>query len=201
VFLVPVLILCWLQLECRPAGDGKPPPEHWQAIATVVPENAQVHYNLAASFEQQGNLAEAAGEYRRALAIKADYDKAHFNLAGVLSRLGMPDDAASHYEAAIRLRPGYASACNNLGAVRLQQRDFARAISAFQQAVALEPRNPGFAANLAQAHFHLAQQLARAGKRDEAADHCREAARVNPGDPILAPQIEELRQRLNAGES
>ncbi len=164
-----------------------------------MPGNAQAHYNLGESLERAGDLPRAAGEYRGALAIKADYEKAHYNLAGVLARAGDLPGAAAHYEAAIRVRPRYAAAHNNLGTVRLAQGRITEAILAFETALACEPLNPQFAQNVATAHLSLARQLNAAGRHDEARRHCREARRCNPSDAALSRQIEELESRLREG--
>jgi tetratricopeptide (TPR) repeat protein len=178
---------------------ARPALARWEAIASVLPDNAPARFNWAVSLEQAGDWGRAAAEYRHTLRLNARYEKAHYNLAGLLARSGDAAGAVVHYEAALRLRPQWASAHNNLGVLYLGQRDFVKAITAFEGALASEPGNPGFAANLALAHAAQARELEAAGRAGEAVRHYRDALRLWPGDVALARDFEDLRRRSSRG--
>ena len=170
--------------------------DRWQSIISVVPDNAQVHFNLGTVLEGHQDLSGAAQEYRRALAIYPRYEKAHYNLASLLARGGNSTEAIAHYVRATQLRPNYASAYNNLGNLRLQQYNFSGAVADFERALACEPRNQGFLLNLALAHFYLGQQSELAGDADAAIKQYHAAQRLGPQDPRLMHQIREGVTRL-----
>jgi len=53
------------------------------ALVRLEPDCAEVHHNLAVVEVEQGRLAEAAGELRRALDLRPDYQRARVNLRRV----------------------------------------------------------------------------------------------------------------------
>ncbi len=70
--------------------------------------DARVHYNLGNTLGDEGRFAEAAGEYRRAIALAPSLMPAHANLGRALMLGGDVDGAVREYEAAVALEPGNA---------------------------------------------------------------------------------------------
>ncbi len=75
------------QLGLSLLGSGQPAAALPVFIAAAgrKPDDERFHYNLALAFNAVGNVPDAVGEYRRALALKADYPEALNNLAWILA--------------------------------------------------------------------------------------------------------------------
>lgn len=63
----------------------------------------------------EGHDAEAAGAFRRALAIKPDWAEAHSLLGSALSRAGDLREAEAELRKAVQLQPDYGEGWNFLG--------------------------------------------------------------------------------------
>jgi tetratricopeptide (TPR) repeat protein len=121
----------------------------------------------------RGEAAQAAQQYRQALALKPDFAEAHGNLGNALTDLGQWDEAIEHYRQMLRLRPEVAEAHNNLGNALLSQQRFAEAAASYTQAIALRPRSAGALINLANA-------LRETGQANDALTACRRALELQP---------------------
>jgi tetratricopeptide (TPR) repeat protein/2-polyprenyl-3-methyl-5-hydroxy-6-metoxy-1,4-benzoquinol methylase len=110
-----------------------------QKAAALMPDDEEVHYNLASTLHNLGRLDEAAASYRRALAIRPNYVEAHNNLGNVLKDMGRMDEAAASYRRALQADPDYAEAHCNLGNTlsELDQPDDAEA--SLRRALQLKP--------------------------------------------------------------
>lgn len=177
-----------------------------QALA-LNPKSAEVHVNLALTWEAQGRDAEAIAEYREALQLNPALESAHIALGNILSRIGKLDDAIAEYIAAIRLNPKNTESYNGLGICYAMKNDMPEAATQFKRLLEIDPQNGSANGNLAnalaaqnrldeaipyyaaalrinprdfQSEFNLGLSLAREGRREEAAAHYREALRIKP---------------------
>jgi len=181
-----------LQLQMRLRRPEDRPVLQEAQYAHVVrrnPRNARLRYGLASALKEQGRFAEAAREYRAALAIDPDYVAAHLNLGAVLIMQGIPvrlgvdasqrppwlqaDEAIAHLRAAVRLDPDSAGAHYNLGIAFVYQGQLAEAAREYGEAIRSNP-------DYADAHNNLGQVLTAQGQFDEAIQHLRQAARLMP---------------------
>ena len=140
----------------------------------VTTGNYIAHNNLGTALDKQGRLAEAAAEFRRAIAAKPDYADAYNNLGIVLSEQGQLDEAIAQYQRALELRPAYANAHNNLGLALSQKGQPEAALNHLARATSLQP-------DYADAHYNLAQALAGAGRVEEAIAEYRRTLALQPG--------------------
>jgi Flp pilus assembly protein TadD len=62
----------------------------------------------------QGNIVEAAEEYRTTLKLRPDYPFAHTNLGLALQESGQIEDAIVQFKEGLRLVPGDYKASDNL---------------------------------------------------------------------------------------
>jgi protein O-GlcNAc transferase len=83
---------------------------------------------------QTGRPELAVDAFRRAIAIRPDYDEAHYMLGTVLRQLGQGDAALVSFREAIRLRPESAESHLSLGQLLQQRGDRDGASSAFEEA-------------------------------------------------------------------
>jgi len=144
------------------------------AGATRSPSaDAQSHYLDGNARFGQGQLAEAAACYHKAIALAPGLAEAHNNLGVVLERQGRRDDAAARYRQALALKPGYAEAHNNLGNVLAAGRHVDAAVAAFRASIAA---NPAYA----EAWFNLANLQAGCGRGDDAVAAYRQAVVLRP---------------------
>lgn len=141
-----------------------------------APPTKEEVLEMAAQFEDDGRLEDAAEMYRVALSAWGPAAEICFQLAELLYRLGDLAGARERYYMAIELDEDYVEARANLGCVlaELGQRDLA--ISAFQGALKYHPDFPD-------AHFHLARTLDELARREEAELHWRKFLDLAPDSP------------------
>ena len=142
-----------------------------QAIA--LHDAAPYHFNLARVFEDAGRWQEAAGAYRKTIALWPDNADAHANLGSVLQELGQLEEGAESFRQAIAREPGFAEAQTNLGNVLRELGQLAAAEACGRRAIELAP---GFA----EAHCNLGATLGRQGRAVEAIACYRHAILLQP---------------------
>ena len=146
------------------------------------------------SLFQKARLAQARGNYQKALSLYNQLIKQNPNHAPALVNRGlvwekMPAKNAAEkvknqafaeadYLRAIDINPNQAETYNNLGALYMDQRQYADAIAYFSQAIALQP-------SYFQARLNRATAYSKVGQFSQAVLDFGEAARVRPNDPAL----------------
>ncbi len=130
-------------------------------------------FDLASDLLAKGKTAEALPEWRKAVDLDPDDEKARVNLGFALDREGLTDEAIEQYRKAIDIAPEHASAYDNLAGDLLQRGRLDEAIEAYTADLALQSRN-------ALAQTNLATALYQRGRIDEAIEHGRQALEVDP---------------------
>jgi tetratricopeptide (TPR) repeat protein len=130
-------------------------------MALSSPRSWKAAVNLGHLYQQRGELLLAAAEFRRALALEPDLPAALMGLAVVESRLGIHEDALRLGWRARALAPGSDLMDLQLAVILSNAGDHAAAAERFAEAVRKSPRR-------VDARYHLAVELARAGREDEA---------------------------------
>ena len=148
----------------------------WQHTLSITSNNYIAHNDLANSFLQKGELADAIVEARRSLAIAPNFAEAHITLGNSLFRSGLREAAATEYQLALHYRPDFADVRTNLGSVLLQQGKVDEAIAEFQKALQAKP-------NFAELHSNLGNALLRKGDVNAAIDHYRRAIELDSNFP------------------
>lgn len=121
--------------------------------------SASAHHNLAASLLQSGDLAEAEGHFRAALAQQPSA-KSYTGLGVVLAKLGRVDEAIARLNDAIAAEPEYPAAYDQLGAILAEQGKLEEAAQSYQIVARKAPS--------AAAHEKLAEILLRLGRMEDA---------------------------------
>jgi len=121
----------------------------------------------------RGRYAEAAEEYKKALAVQP-LDAGVHNKLGICYQY-LQDDAQAQreYERALKLRPSYAEAWNNLGTLEQSRRRFKQAERAYKKAISMKPA-------LATAWKNIGHAYVALGRIQEAFEAYREAFRLDP---------------------
>jgi predicted TPR repeat methyltransferase len=150
-------------------------------ILAVHPQQAEalhslgiIHYHLGNALYERGQLEDAIGAYRQALALRPDFVEAFNNLAGALQQQGHTDEAITAWRRALALRPDIATIHNNLGNALRSSGQLAEAVNAFHRATELEP-------GMAAAHYYLGQALRDQGQADGAIAAYQRALQLDPG--------------------
>jgi len=117
--------------------------------------------------------AEAATEFRKAIADKPDSVTARVNLGAVLTQTGDLKGAIEEFENVLRIAPQNATAHYNLGLLFANDNQYEKAIGHLQSVLNSNPADGG-------ARFLLAQQLLKAQRKTEAR---REFSVVAEADP------------------
>ncbi len=178
---------------------------HFEKALEVDPKDPDAHTNLAVAMQSQGDLEAAADHLRRALGTDPNHLPAHESLGNVLVASGQIDQGIAHYREVLRLEPGHSEVHGNLGLVHQSLGDLEVAIHHLSEAARLEPDdalshnrlgNALLAAGELDAailsyrrvvklvpsnlhgHANLGTALRRAGRMEEAAEHLREARRL-----------------------
>ena len=123
--------------------------------------NASTYFAHAHLLERQGNFAQAAQQYRRAIELSPDFVSAHNRLGITLNKLGQHAEATARFREAIRLDPGKAYLHNNLGFSLYLERRYEEAAEVLEQAVELQPE-------FHRARMNYAIVLAHLGQYDQA---------------------------------
>src|SRR6185503_6869079 len=112
-----------------------------QQGAFLNPRNAAVQAEVAALFEANGNLDQAASAYRKALESDANYGTARVALVNIQVRQGKNDEAKREAEKLYAEMPNDAGAGLLYGKILLNALDYAGAAGALEKAVAGMPGN------------------------------------------------------------
>jgi tetratricopeptide (TPR) repeat protein len=165
-------------------GDRAGAIAEFTRAVQIDARNAEVHINLGNALADTDRFPEAIAALQTALSIQPHSLPAHFSLGSVLARAGQLPEAEGEFLAALRIDPGYGPALSNLGKLYLLQRRPDEAVAAYTSALHTSPT--------AQGHYNLANALALAGSREEAAAHYREALRLQPDFPDARHNLEQL---------
>lgn len=146
--------------------------------------NYLAHHNLGVAIAVDPNRsAEAIAQYREALRIKPDSARVHSDLGTALvqdpSRLA---EAVAEYREAIRIAPDEPIPHNNLAnTLAMTSGGLPAAIAEYETALRLQPRYSAARSGLAEAHYNLGVELAKAGRVPEAIAHLEAALQWKPG--------------------
>ena len=162
-----------LGLMVRSQGRALESLEPMQKAATLMPKDAETHFNLGTTLNDLGRLNESEGCFRRALEIKPDYVEAQSNLGNTFKTLGRLNEAEACYRRAIEIKPDYALSHSNLGVTLRDLDRMNEAEICFRRALELKP-------DYAEAHYNLGNTLMDLGRLNEAEACFRSALEINP---------------------
>ena len=121
---------------------------------TISSDAAQTHNSSGLAFQQQGYLADAAAEFRRALEVQPDFAEARNNLGMTLLAEGDTQGAVEEFRRALKTNPQYSIAINSLGLAFLEMGRWDEAITQYQALIKLDPKIPEAYYNLGEALKH-----------------------------------------------
>jgi len=151
------------------------------------PESTDAHYNLALTWQAQDRASEALEEFEQAARLDSNRVGADvWTQVGLLcaTQRKMPE-AERAFRQLVRLQPANPRAFGWLGNALGEQNKLADAVPFFLTASRLNPAD-------CEIEFNLALTLARLGRRDEAAEHYRQALRINPNYTDAQTALKQL---------
>ena len=146
---------------------------------------AERHNNLGTQHASRGDFRQAAGAFRKAIALDATMTVAHYNLGLALSRVKSHMDAVFAFQSALRLSPRYFDAWFQLGLALMSLENFGEAATAFEECLSLRPRDPA-------ARFRLGQSYWKASQWDRAVEAWVSLLNDSPGHPSAELVHKEL---------
>jgi tetratricopeptide (TPR) repeat protein len=144
-----------------------------QQGAFLYPRHAGVQAEVAALFEANGNLDQAASAYRKALESDPGYAPARAALVNIQVRQGKNDEALKEAQKLAQEFPNDAAVQLTLGKIMLRGGDYAEAAGPLGRAVAAAPGN-------AEAQAMYGTSLLYTGQRPEALTAYTEAVKLDP---------------------
>ena len=144
-----------------------------QRVVREDPNVIDAWFKLGNAYFRAGRWKESIEQYRRALALKPDYDLAVINIATAYRNLGDDEAALAGYEHYLRIDPKDAYVRYQVGELFLDRGDLAKAESVFNEALAIDPK-------VAQARNALGVIAFQRGQIEESERLIREAIALRP---------------------
>lgn len=132
-------------------------------------------FKLGEVLRVQGQLGEAAEQYRHTLRLDRNHAEAHNALGLILKERQLTEPAMEHFRRALSSDLLSHDAHANLGMIFLQQGKVAEAARAFHRSLQIKPDN-------AEAYRSLGVAQAELGRQQEAIDALQQAIRLKPDD-------------------
>jgi Flp pilus assembly protein TadD len=151
----------------------------WSWAVEADPECAICFNNLALAFMARGKTREAEDALQRSLVLR-EHAMTRNNLGGVLQVQGRTGEAEREYRRAVRLNPNLGQALANLGELYAKQGRYEDALPPLRRVFQISPTFPRIRANLGQSLRRRGDQLAEAGRPDEAQVLFKEALKLQP---------------------
>lgn len=176
---VVILAAALMATTLRRNAVYQDPVRFYSDAVAKYPRHLRPRNNLADILTKQKRYSEAAEQYRASLELSPNSVDARYNLGNMLTALGRFDEALREYELARELAPGqirtYIMWANTLS--RLERHVDAESMLRNGLRAAGPNEEP---AELAKAHFNLANELARLGRYDEAVPEYQTAGLLDP---------------------
>ncbi len=139
---------------------------------------AEPHYNIGLIHLKQGDLAQAAEAFKRAITVNPEWSDPYTGLGEVHLKQGDFEEAARTYKEAIRLSPKDATPVLGLGKTYTKQGHLDTAITTIEKAIEIQVDNT-------EAHYQLAQIYIKRGEKEKAASAMAFFKTLSQTDPLL----------------
>ncbi len=181
----------------KQADDWMAKGKYAEAVALLekatklTPENEELRFNLAFSYNRVGRAREAIAQYRETIRILPEYAEAHNNLGNLLVRNGDVGGAVEQFQAAIKYQPENSSAHNNLGTALVRIGKPTEALAQFEEAIRLR-------ADYAEAWQNLGLSRLTQRQIPAAVEALDTALRLNPRLEVARKALTQIRERARA---
>jgi tetratricopeptide (TPR) repeat protein len=175
------------------SGNARAAAQSYRQALRLVPDDAQMHYNLSLALDRLGDGAGETQELVRAVRLDPRLAVAHNQLGLLALNAGRQAEAERELKAAIEINPKFAEALNNLGVLDTQRGKDSEAATLFQQAAEYDP-------SYSRAFINLGLTLARHGQFAEAEKQIRGALQANPSDASAYGALGMVEAKLGRGD-
>lgn len=154
-------------------------PDGLAGIATPATD----FYRLSDSaweLSKAGRIDEAIAEWKKALDLSPENDKAHNNVGLLLVAAGRFEEAIPHFEKTLKVNPEYPVAHSNLGVALAGSGKLDDAIAEFEKALTVDPGSTEAKNNLERARERKGQTPTAKGSPDEAIAHFQKSLEATP---------------------
>jgi tetratricopeptide (TPR) repeat protein len=134
-------------------GDWSDPVRLFQSSLQATPKSPSVHYNLAFSLRERGDLQDALREYGQTIEIDRKYPHAFASLGDVYLKLDNYSAAQAAYKQALAQVPDDIDVLLNSGAAYQSAGDLAEAEQAYQRVLQISPGSSAAHVNLGVLYF------------------------------------------------
>jgi Tfp pilus assembly protein PilF len=122
---------------------------------------AYVHNNLAIVYQQRGQHAKAAAEFREAIRLDGAYPAPRILLGASLLALGRTAEAQAELRKAVKIAPREPLARLELARASQSAGDWAGAVEEYRALAQIEPTNPDFRYGLGTSYLRLSEECLR----------------------------------------
>lgn len=158
----------------------------WRTGHLANADRPESHVDLGALHAELGELAEARAEYETALRIGPWFVPAYLNFADLLREEARDDEGEKLLRRAIELAPDSAAAHHALGLLLVRRQQTPAALQELERAAELAPDD-------ARAVSVYAIALHSTGEPARAVEVLEALRAKRPGDPTIAPLIDQMR--------
>ena len=123
----------------------------FEKAASLAPEKANYHYNLALAYKGNAQLEQAIAAYRQALEVQQGFIEARNNLGVALMELGDNREALTCFRELVKQAPHSSDAHYNLANLLCDTGNENDAIEHYRQAIRRDPDNAAARENLGRA--------------------------------------------------
>jgi len=177
-------------IDSRRNASGKAIEWYRRAIA-ADPLWDKPHDNLAVVLEDQGDIREAAAEFRKAIELNPDNVRCLRRLATILAGGWHYDAAIKYAKRAVDLAPTSADTVQTLGAVYYHAGETDDALRELLRAIKIDPRH-------AKAHYTIGLTHELDGDIEQAVISYRRALQINPALAECAADLERCERQMKA---
>ncbi|MDP8980784.1 MAG: sulfatase-like hydrolase/transferase [Acidobacteriota bacterium] len=143
-------------------------------LSDKLPDVVDIRISLGLNQQQLGDSAQAAREFKRAIAQAPLDAQPHFELGSCYFRMGQLDSAIQEFKAALAIEPWYTRADEALAEIYIQKRDFPQARACLNYLLSVDPNNYT-------GHYNLGILAAMEEHWSEAEQRMQSALRADPG--------------------
>ena len=148
---------------------------------------AEVLYNMATFFAEQGKFNKAVDNFMKAIHKKPDYPEAYYDMGRVFHSMGKLDKAENYYKKAVELKNDYPEPYNSLGNVMLQKGKYAKAEKYYKKALELKKKYP-------EVYYNLGNCFVLKGNYDKALFFFEKALKLDPNYSAAAEMIRKIKE-------
>ena len=146
-------------------------------------------YNLALTYENDGNLDSAEYFYKQTISIKSDLAQAHMKLAKIYHRQTKYDMALVEYKEVVKNEPEYFSGSPRLGESYRYINIIETVLQEYQVRLTNNPRDKEALKVVGKIHLSL-------GRLGQAENYYQQLVQLSPNDDGAAETLREIRRKM-----